>query len=356
MSKRDLSKFNASEYANAELDYIIKTESKARQNTVPSVTAEEAIKAEKLFKIRSERDEVRVLFISRNTDLLNPTTQSLDGYINISDLFDEVHILILREGIPPKHPVLRVADNVWIYTASAKHWWQTPRAGMEMLENQLVFADGFRADLVVARDPFESAVVAYRIAKKYNRPTQLHIMEDYTTAEFIKADPGNTWRLFLPFFTIPKFASVRTETDKMEEVVRSKFKVKDLATLPRFQNYEALIDSDISINLKEKYKPFIFFFLYIGKLDHNSTLYKAIDAARFVLRNPRVGMIVIGDGKSKSEFVKRTKILGIEKQVVFESRVKDHRPYLKSANVLLVSDTDEASETYVKCLPKIPKR
>lgn len=62
----------------------------------------------------------------------------------------------------------------------------TPFAGIEMVEEQLEFANGFRPDLIVARDPFESAIVALKIAKKYNRPTQLHILQDYSTADFYK--------------------------------------------------------------------------------------------------------------------------------------------------------------------------
>lgn len=347
MARRDLLQTDASTHAASELEYIIRAEKKAAEPIVPTVTPQEAMHEDRVFQMSSDRNITRVLFISQNTELLNPTQQTLDGYVNISDLFDEVHILILRQGIPPKNPVLRVANNVWIYTAAAKYWWQTPAAGVKMIEEQLVFADGFRPDLIVARDPFESAVVAEKAAKKYNRASQLHILDDYTTGDFLKKNRSNFWRRFMPYFTVRKFASVRTETSTILTLLQKKFTIPDIDMLPRFQNYEALIDVQAQLDLKEKYKPFVFVLLFVGKLSHESTLYRAIDAARFVLRNPRVGMVVLGDGPARPEFQKRAKLLGIEKQVVFEDKESDIVPYLKSANILIVTDTDTDSEELV---------
>ena len=87
--------------------------------------------------------------------------------------------------------------------------------------------------------------------------------------------------------------------------------------------------------------------LYIGKLNHDSTLFRAIDASRFALRNQRVGLVVLGDGPAKLEFQKRAKILGIEKQVVFEKMPADIVPYMKSASLLIATDTDTDSDDIV---------
>jgi glycosyltransferase involved in cell wall biosynthesis len=346
MSKGDLYNLDASDRASSELDSVIK-KTQSTGETEDLVSVEKAMRQERISKIKSHRDVTRVLFISQDTSLLNPTTQSLDGFIDLSDLFDEVHVLILRTGIPAKNPVLRAGNNVWLYTASAKNWYQKWTAGFDLIEQQLQFANGFRADLIIARDPFESALLANKLAKKYNRPSQLHILQDYTTKEFKKLDPENFWRRFIPSRVIPKFKSIRTSTSNFEKYLSAKYTIPDLAVLPRYSDYESLITTKTNLDLKEKYKPFIFFILYIGKLSHQSTLYRAIDAARFVLKNSRVGMVVLGDGPAKPEFYKRAKLLGIEKQVVFESRVEDIVPYLKSANIMIVTDTDADSDEVI---------
>ncbi|MCA9367052.1 glycosyltransferase [Candidatus Kaiserbacteria bacterium] len=342
MVRRNISTSDASSYAASELEYVIKKRRESEQAPVPAVptsTPQEAMRGDRVYAATSQRDVTRVLFISQNTELLNPTKQTLDGYINIADLFDEVHILILRTGIAPRQPVLRVDTNVWIYTASGTSWWSMVYNGLQLTVEQLVFADGFRPDLIVARDEYESAVVAQRLARKYNVPTQLHILER-------EAKPNLSHSL-MSRWLIPRFLSVRTATEGLERQINKQYAIADLATLPRFHNYELLIDVPAHFQLKDKYKPLVFFILYIGKLGHDSNLHHVMDATRFVLNNQRVGLLVVGDGPARAEFQKKAKTLGIEQQVIFEKDVADIVSYIKSANVLVVTDTDEDSEETV---------
>jgi glycosyltransferase involved in cell wall biosynthesis len=343
---RNLSRFDASEYERSSLEYVLEKE-RAKEDTTTYLPVEEAMRADAVYQVKSSRDITRVLFISQDESLLNPTQQSLDGYTNLADLFDEVHILILRQGIPAKNPVLRLAKNMWLYTAAHKDWWGTPYSGNLLVEAQLVFADGFRPDIIVARDPFESAVLAVYLGRKYKRPVQLHVLEDYTSAEFLAKNRHNRWRRYLPRFTVPRVRSVRTSTNILYKQLVKSFKVEDMAVLPRFHNYEGLISMEDTIDLRAKYKPFVFIMLYVGTLSHDSALHKAIDAARFGLKNPHIGLIVIGDGPAKKEFEDRAKALGIREQIVFETNIKDDIPYLKSANLLIVPDINAESEEVV---------
>ena len=122
MARKDLSKFDAVDYERVALDYVLQQEAQAKDDT-EYVSVEEAIKADPVYVHQSTRDVTRVLFYFQDESLLNPTEQSLDGYTNLADLFDEVHILILRQGIPAKNPVLRLASNMWLYIASDSKWW-----------------------------------------------------------------------------------------------------------------------------------------------------------------------------------------------------------------------------------------
>ncbi len=342
MPKRNISLEDFSSHAAEELGQSLRAPKNSKP--VATISVEEALRQAPVATRSSKRDITRVLFISQDATLLNPEHQSLDGYLNLSELFDEVHIVLLREGIPAKNPVLRVSANVWLYTASARYWLFTPKAALNLIYDQLVFAAGFRPDLIVARDPFECAIVARKVARHFERPAQLHVLDDFTTDDFIKKARHNRWRKFLPRFTIKSFVSVRAGTGTIERLLARTFTIRDLAILPRYHSYERIIDAPVTLDLKEKYKPFLFFILFIGKLNHESTLFRTIDAARFVLKNPRVGLIVLGDGPAKGEFQKRTKLLGIEKQVVFETRVLDAVPYLKSAHLLMATDSDSDSD------------
>lgn len=293
------------------------------------------------------RRPTSVLFITRDESLLNHTKQSLDGYTDISQLFDEVHILILRTGVKVKNPTIRVAKNVWLYTASNKDWWRTPFVGRKLIEEQLVFADGFRPDLIIARDPFESAYLAIKLGDKYNRPVQLHILEDYTMSDWLKKDKHNYWRKFLPNYTIPKIKSIRTNTRSIFDFLKKNYLIKDLDILPRFNSYQSVIDTKKKIDLKAKYKASKFLMLYVGCLNHDCGLLKVIEAGRFGLRNSQINLVVLGEGPALRECEKRTEFLAIKKQVIFETKNKDVFTYLNSADVLIVADTDDESEDLV---------
>jgi glycosyltransferase involved in cell wall biosynthesis len=344
MPKEDIANLDASVRASHELDVVIRKE---KNKNDKRISVEQALKEPRVARSDEGRTALRVLFISQDENLLNPETQSLDGFLRLKDMFEEVHVLILREGIISSAPVLRPDTHVWLYTASAKHWFMTPAAAVKLAKEQLVFASGFRPDLIIARDPFESALVASTLGQLYNRPTQVHVLEDYTSEQFLKKNRHNRWRRFMVRFTLPKFKSVRTATDSIQVLLLKRFTVEDIAVLPRYQDYQKTIAARPAFNLAQTYKPFIFFMLFIGKLGHESTLFRAIDSARFALMNPRVGLIVLGDGAARPEFERRAKILGIEKQVVFEKRETDYISYLKSAHMLLVTDTDEESEEIV---------
>jgi glycosyltransferase involved in cell wall biosynthesis len=346
MARRDLSRTDASDFERRSLEYVLDKGSKEADGT-RYVSVEEAINEESVLELTSDRDVTRVLFISRDESLLNPSQQSLDGYIDIADLFDEVHIMILRQGIPTKTPVIRVRDNVWIYTATHPLWWATAFAGFRLVRDQLVFAEGFRTDIIVARDPFESAALGLYLSHKYNRPLQVHVLESFYTKEFLSAAKPNRWRKLLASKLLKKIKSVRVSTRVVHDELAKKFKFLDLAVLPRLNSYENMITAPSTIELRDKYKPFVFIMLYVGSLKYESAFVSALDAARFGLRNPHLGMIVIGKGPAKSEFEKRAEILQVRPQVVFETGSTDVLSYLKSANVLLVPDTDAESEEVV---------
>lgn len=345
MARRDLSTRDVSDYAAGELEYVLKKENEAEP--IPTVSVEEAMAGKPVFRANTSRDVTRVLFISTGTGLLNPVSQTLDGYVEIADLFEEVHIMVLRIGIPSKKPVLRASQNVWIYTVSAMHWWELPGEGMKMIDEQLAFATGFRPDLIVARDPIESAWLAAKVSKKYNRPAQLHIVQDYTTIEFKEKQPANFFRRFVPLFTVNKFNSVRTLTDRMAQKIAEQFDPEDLKVLPRLQNYEELMNKTVSGRLSDKYQGLSVFLLYVGNLNKDSGAFKVLEAVRFILRNKRIGLIIIGEGEAKYELQHMARNYGVERQIIFEKENINLLPYLKGAHIMINPDDSEKSEEIV---------
>jgi len=336
MAKRDLYT-DSSSHAAGELDYALR---KPKAEAVPTESVDEAMHATRLADHTSSRDVTRVLFISKDTALLNPAQQTLDGYINVSDMFDEVHILVMRTGITPRQPVLRPNKNVWIYTVAASHWWQLPGAATKVLETELKFATGFRPDLIVARDPLESGLVALRAAADYGRPVQLHV----TKSTYDRSVSIGIFHRLLARYTIPKFPSVRVTNKMIWNKISSLVTTTDFAMLPRLNPYESILNSQTKINLHEKYPQYIFNMMFVGQLEEGSSVLEVIDAASQMLQNSSVALFIIGDGPMQSDCKSKAKALGIEKQIVYLPGTVTVAQYLKSAHLLFITDTDEFSE------------
>lgn len=346
--RTDLSSYDASLREREELNSVLRADVRNAAGPVLRESIEVARHGESLFEVVTDRDTTRLLFISRDESLLNQTQQSLDGYLDLPEVFDEVHVVILRPGITAKNPVLRVAPNVWLYVATATNWWWTPAAALRLIKEQLEFAEGFRPDLIVARDPYESAVVAQIVARRYGRTAQLHILEDFTSLAVRSRLTNARVRYWMAKYITGRFLSVRASTNQIADLVRRTYPaIPDVETLPRLNNYEAFSRAKVVKDLKQKYPQFSFIALYFGTLSHESTAYQVIDAARYILQNKRVGLVIVGDGRARHEFEKRTTIFGISSQVVFERASEDMIGYLKTADVLVVSDSDGVADEVV---------
>ena len=219
MARVDLSKYDATEHQKNVLDYVLNNDISSVPKETGQIPVKDARIASSQYRSVSERTAIRILFISQDTSLLNQAQQTLDGYLNLSEIFDEVHIVVMQEGAKARNPVLRVSANVWLYVVTARHWALMPLSALKLIKEQLFFATGFRPDLIVARDAYESALVAQILGKRYHRPTQLHVLEDFTSAYFLKRTPHPKWRLRLARHFTKGFHSVRTETDQIKKLL-----------------------------------------------------------------------------------------------------------------------------------------
>jgi glycosyltransferase involved in cell wall biosynthesis len=340
MSKIGYKNLSTEDKANVALAAVLQESKRApassEKQRVETVTE---ARTKPLLSVTTGRRTTRVLFVTTDTAILTQATTSLDGFTAIADMFDEVYIMVLRTGVKARHPVLRVASQTWLYTVTAKHDWQLPFAAWNMMQHELFFADGFRPDLIVARDSHVSAVTVYMAGVYFKRPTQLHLPErqDKVSAFF-----------YVGQWATKHFLSIRTTTTDQVSFVEQKYPhATDVLVLPRYRDYISHFNGEKSNFLTTKYPQFNFIVLYVGNLSTTSTAFQAIDAMRDILRNPRAGLVMVGDGSGVLECYKRAELLGFKDQVIIERSVSELTDYFASADVLLVTDTDSDADEIV---------
>lgn len=352
MSRRLNPLVDSSEKEQQNLDALLRQ--RRPQAPTPKDTLQQARFGQALTSSEtSVRDKVRILFISRDESLLNQASQSLDGYLQLSDVFDEVHIVILRTGIKAKTPVLRVATNAWLYIAASPSWWQSPLAGYDIIVSQLVFAEGFRPDLIVAHDPFESGWLAKRLAAEYGRPWQVHVLDDMWDKKFTKTDTHPFLRRWLARFVLGAAQSVRTASDAITTVVTKRFSVVDIATLPRLNNAVLTPASDIVYNIKQQYPEYVLTILHVSESFDDA--YRVLQSTRDVLRNPRFGICFHTIPRVKRDLEKIVKTLQLERQVVIETDEAKQLDYIRTADIVIISDLTARGDDYT-VLAAVAKR
>jgi len=349
MKKNDLSHSDISERQQGALNHILSQAKKSVGVAPAGASLADARFGKTLYEAPTTRDQTRILFISRDEGLLSGGAQSIDGYLNLGEVFDEVHIVLLRVGnAPVRFPVLRLSPKVWLYIASAKDWWRVPFTALNVIDEHLAFAGGFRADIIIAHDPFESALVATLAGERYARPHQIHIQHDFYHPRFLLTDDRPRLRRFLAKYLLRRADSVRTAADQISHMVEHRFPmVSDVATLPHFNKYEASLADPITYDLKRIYPDFALTILYIGSLNHNNLIHQIIDGIRPICQQAHIGLVIVGAGPAKADIEKRVKRLKLERHVVIETAVTKQTDYLKTADVLIVTDVTSASDELV---------
>lgn len=292
----------------------------------------------------------RVLFVGTDPALMTAQTELRDKLISLTEVFDEVHIMVVSTSIRAKQKAEKIGDRAWLYVAAAPHWWSAAKAVQSVAAEQLQFTTGFRPDIVVALDPFVAGYAGQQLADKYQRPFQLHLLHDYFTDSWKTTERHATWLLRLAHHVLKQTDSVCVTSESLREKVRKQFShLSDPILLPRFYNIKSILElpGRTSVVKPAKLAHFKFIILFVGSLNHESTLYRVIDAARSVLRSPSIGLVVIGDGPMRKDFEKRAEIFGIKDQVVFEKPTVDVVSYMRAADLLMCTDTTAESEEVV---------
>ncbi len=342
-------KWDQSLRAEAVLEQILDTEFAPQAEAVPEerVTVAEAIAARPVIDQDTGRARARVLIVTTDENVLLEGSSIRTEYAKLAAELDELHVMcvIPRAG---KEAFDRAGDNVWFYQVRAKNWWSTPWAARTAALEALTWNGAPRPDIVVGVDMFEAGWSAWMISRAFDRPLQYHVFTDPFHPEYVSAAPDNNWRLRVAKFLLRRAKSVRTGTNELKEILKQRYKrLTDISTLPRFYQFTNLLDGQPAFNLHERFRDYVFIMLAFGPLTAGSHLHDLFAALHRLLRNPRIGLVVVGDGPAKNIFLEKVKILGIEKNVVFHKEVEDLVSYLKSSDLLVEMGTDEESEIRV---------
>jgi len=343
--ERELLKETASE----EEEKVEEEFPEATLPVVPVILAAEARRAAPILESQSTRNSIRLLILTKDTTITEDGSLSQKRILELGELFAEVHTIVLNQKDGEKISSVRVAENVWLYSTNSTYWWTTMFDAYHIVKEQLVFGGGFRADIVLAEDPFESGAAGWYIAHTYKRPFQVHVLEDFYDPSFKEANDYNGLRAILAHFVLKRTDCVRTNSTYLrDEIVAEHRRLKEYTEiLPTYYNLSAWCEMPPAFNLKERYPQFKFLILNVSAMHARSHTAEVINGtSRMLLRYPTIGLVIVGSGPLRAALEKQVIMLGIQNQVEFEPMPGEVISHMKSANILLHLSEDP-EEDYI---------
>ncbi len=336
---------------NTEADehiVLVDEELKRKKIQAERQQKEEAAKETVAEMPQSERQSLRVLLVTSETSLLTAGGALEREYAELAEYLNELHIIVITMRKDAEYQSRRITANVWIYPTNSRSPLFALYDVYKIVKSQMAFAAGFRADIVVATDPFEAGAAAYIISKRYDRPLQLQLSVDPFEKDFVQEHEGNKWRLWAAKFLIPRAICMLARSKHMEAVLAREYPdiVPRMTLLPRFHNLSAFRDSPPTFDLRERYPQFKFIILVVSQIDARSVTDLAINVcAPFLRQYPTVGLVIVGDGPLRNGLEKKVASDKLQEKVIFESDASDVISHLKSANLFLNVSMDEEYDT-----------
>lgn len=332
-----------------QVEDILAGESKQEREAknVPTIAVSEARKTDRMLEVTRERSRTRVLFVADKAEYLDTSSVEYTALGELTEVFDEVHCLVVLNG-RREASSSRPAEGMFLHQVHGAYRWTQVHAARALAREQLVFGGAARPDCIVALSPFMAGTVAVSLSRMMSRPVQLHLSFDPFDVRWLNSDPKNKRLKNMANRNLAKIKSVRTQTEHLMKQVEIRFKkTTDISLLPHYYNYSAYSKGVAQYDVHERYLDYSFIILTQSVYTADSSLHDTITALIPVLRNPSIGLVVVGSGGAKELFVEKAKILRLDKNIVFLSEPVDTVSLYTSADMCVISDTSVASEEWV---------
>jgi glycosyltransferase involved in cell wall biosynthesis len=280
---------------------------------------------------------MKVLVIGSDKKMFEPNSAVLARTELYAGLCDKMSIIILsRQKFAPIH-----LGNLSIFATNSCSRLRYLCDALKLVKKIL---NTEKYDLVTTQDPYDTGIIGWFVKRKYKLSWQCQIHGDILSPYFSRESLMNKIRVFIAKLLLPKADGVRVVSERIKDSLLYKIpKLKaNPIVLPIFVNVETLETAEIKINLRQKYKQFDSIILTASRLSKEKNIELQIEAmAEIIKQYPKIGLIIVGDGKEKTKLQKLVKNKSLEKNIIFENWSSDLASYYKTADLFLLTSNYE---------------
>ena len=285
---------------------------------------------------------MKVLSISTDINIFKEESAVLTRMMEYGSFFDEFHIIIFTKRSfsfrDRKFKGEKISSNVWIYPTNSWTKFHYIKDAVR-LGNKIIKDRNFEKtnDVITVQDPFETGLVGLKLKELFSLPLHVQIHTDFLSPYFKNHSHLNKVRIAISRKVLGSANAVRVVSNRIKRSLEEgKLTKAPIEVVPIFVDIKAISEAVPRVSLAKKYPQFNFIILVASRLSSEKNIPLALEMmSRLIKKYPRVGLIIVGDGKEKNKLVSMVRKLDLERNVIFEHWQDDIISYYKTANMFL---------------------
>jgi glycosyltransferase involved in cell wall biosynthesis len=195
-------------------------------------------------------------------------------------------------------------------------------------------------DVVSAQDPFETALVAWRLARRYRAALHVQVHTDFMSPAYAAHSLINRVRVYIARFILKRADRVRVVSNHVRDsVLALGVDPTKVSVLPIYIDMQRFKNATVPAEIAKKYETFSLKVLVVSRLEPEKNVSLAIRT--FAENAPKDAcLIILGQGSELTVLERLVTKLNMDSRVFFEPW-QDPAPYYKMANLLLVTSEYE---------------
>lgn len=290
-----------------------------------------------LEKAGFEDDGLRVLIIGTDRNIFKAGSSVRERMIEYGKSFRQLHVIVFTKKFQKFEPE-KISDNVWVYPT--RSWFKIFYAFDAVKVAKREFAKFLPKiiSVISTQDPFETGVAGWLLARKFKLPLQIQIHTDFLSSYFWQESFLNKIRVIIGKFLVKKADGIRVVSERIKNSLKAKsYKLKaDPIVLPIYVDIEKIKNTPANFDVHKKYPQFSFIIMMASRLEKEKNVFMAVEIMKdLVSHYPKIGMIIIGDGREKKKLEQFVTKYNLQRNIIFEGWQNDLISYYKTSNAFI---------------------
>ena len=281
---------------------------------------------------------MNVLVIGSDPRIFEHDSESFLRAREYAGLFGEYHVVSSAPaGAEPYRE-----GNLFLWPASSRFFLFWPLYAFTIGRN---IARQRKIDVVDAQDAGECGIVAFCIARGLKKPFRVQIHTDIMSPYYHRASWKEYCRYLLALFLIPRADCIRAVSGRIKRSIETRDKRQEtkISVLPIFTDMSRFISAALNPETERRFKDYNFKMIAAGRLvDKEKNFSMLIDVMRIFARiSPQALLVIVGDGRDRTNCESRIRNYGLEKNVILEPWRDDLPSFYKSFDLFVSASNYE---------------